>query len=307
MNREYKIEIAERYASRGQFNSAIETIKQVLADDPNDALPHGLLAKYLISILRLHGARYELQVALGLDPMLPFLHVLKARIELLENNPKKAIESCEQAMRLEPHYVEALLLKSDLLLQLEQTEEALKCIEEAANIEPDNVNVTTAFGEYYFDLGQNSKAFSYAHSALNNAPEDENANILMGCIRLKQGDIEEAEYHAKFVILNNPDSRAALNLFANIKIRHNIFLGMWWKFNNWAAKLSNIKMGLVLIIGFLTFNLVSQILYDLGYKGTSTVVSYTWLALVLYSWVGIPMYYKALKKELNKFQFNENF
>ena len=84
-------------------------------------------------------------------------------------------------------------------------------------------------------------------------------------------------------------------------------MGIWWRFNMWAATLGNLRAALVLISGFLGFNILSEVADDLGYSGAATFLSSAWLILVVYSWVGIPMYHKAIAKELEKFTFNPKF
>ena len=71
--------------------------------------------------------------------------------------------------------------------------------------------------------------------------------------------------------------------------------------------MSDIKSALVLISGFLGFNLLAQIVLDLGYPNFASVVSYTWLLLVMYTWIGIPYYHRVLKQELEKFSFNRDY
>jgi tetratricopeptide (TPR) repeat protein len=164
-----------------------------------------------------------------------------------------------------------------------------------------------AFGEHYFDTGNNSAALDYATQALQSDPQNIAANVLMGNIQLSLYNIEEAEYHAKFIILQNPENKAALTLFANIKMRQNIVFGLWWRFNSALANLSHLKSAIMLIGAYLFFNLLSQITDDLGYSQASIVISYSWLAFVVYTWVGIPYYQRKLAKELEKFSFNSKF
>ena len=57
----------------------------------------------------------------------------------------------------------------------------------------------------------------------------------------------------------------------------------------------------------LVFNLISLVMGDLGLPVLSKIFSYGWLTLVLYSWVGIPMYQRKLEKELQQFRFNDDF
>jgi uncharacterized membrane protein (DUF485 family) len=64
---------------------------------------------------------------------------------------------------------------------------------------------------------------------------------------------------------------------------------------------------MVIIGGFLGFNLIAQLTHDFGYPLAANVISYAWIILVIYTWVGLPYFQKVLKKELEDFRFNPNF
>lgn len=304
---DYRFEQATRCYEQGQFLQAISLLKELLGDDPNNADYHGLLAAILLSQKRIHAAEHEIKIALQQDSQDPYLLFINANIAMLNKQMNKALEICDEALRIDPNFVDALLLKGAIFGFNKQRPQQLDHIEQALSLDPDSAQTLTALGSYYHEIGDQGKAEQVARSALSVEPQNIDANVLMGNILLVQGDIENATYHARFSITQNPESTEALRLFSDIKARQNWFIGAWWRFNSKLSKLGNLQLGLVLIVGYLTFNLLSQVLEDLGYPVASSVVSIAWLALVAYSWIALPIYYKQLNKELEKFQFRSDY
>ncbi len=304
---EYTYDRAWSCYKRGQINQAIELIKQVLAENPTDAASHGLLALCLLQERRIYAAEYEIQLALNENTEEPFFYIVLAQIHILKNKPNKALDFCDEALRLNPENIEALLLKADIFSLLENDKETLRNINEAAKIEPNHLEIKLAYGNYYLNKGKLDKAFVYAQDAIRQNPQSVDCNILMGKLKLKEGDIKEALNLAKYAIIQNPDSEQALKLFSDIKTRENWFLGLWWRFNSKMSTLSGTKASIVLISMFLFFNLLAQVLEDLGFVSLAKIFTYGWLILVLYSWIGLPLYKKKLNEELSKFRFNDDY
>jgi tetratricopeptide (TPR) repeat protein len=304
---EYQLERAWSLYHSGQYTPAIDQLKNLLGQDPNHAESHGLLAACLLGDKRLHAAEYELHIALQQDPMQPFLFLIQSKIFLYKRQFNKALESCDHTLSIAPTYVDALLEKSGIYLLQDNFDKAQTSIEQAASIAPDHTGISIAFAHLHLARGDYQQAATFAREALQQNAQSESANLLMGRIQLAQGNLPDAEYHAKFVILNSPNSEEALALLANIKARKNWFIGLWWRFNNKLVNMSQLRQVSYLICAYLFFNLLSQIVEDIGYPRTSSLIGYAWLALVIYSWIAIPIYIKMLKKELQRFQFNRDF
>jgi tetratricopeptide (TPR) repeat protein len=304
---EHKLDMAWQQYSVGQHESSIEILKELLGEYPEDPFCHALLAANLLARGRVHAAEYELQTALAIDPGLAFSYLIYARVALLKNKHAEARSHCEQALSLNPENEEAHLLISELSRLQSNWPESLAALEHASQLAPDSLEVNTSYGEHYLACGEHARARTYAAEALAKNAQDEDANLLMGKIELLSGEPEEAANHARLVILQNPHSQAALRLLAQVKMSQNPLMGLWWKFNAFVSQLGNLRGALVLVCAFVFFNLLSQIILDLGYSEISQAVSLAWVALVLYSWIGIPWYKKALQKELMKFSFNPEY
>ncbi len=307
MFNEYKYNQVLACMQRGQNKQAINFLKEILADEPNDAQSHGLLALCLLQEKRIYAAEYETQLALNNNPQLSFLYNILARINLLKNKNTLALEYCDEALRLEPKDISSILLKSEIYNLSSDDKNSLECIKEAANIEPDNIEINLAFGEHYFQKGNLEKAEAFSVEAMQQNAQNIDAIILMGRIKLRNSNYDEALNLAKSAIIQNPSSSSALKLFCDIKVKQNLFLGLWWRFNSKMSTLPPIKAAIVLILMFLTFNVLAQVMQDLDFNSMAKVFSYGWLLFVIYSWIGVPLYTKKLNKELSKFRFNDSY
>ena len=272
-----------------------------------DRVYHTLLADCLLSQKRLIGAEYELNVAQGLDPNTPYVYLVRGRLQLLQGKFDPAISSVREALALDPEYVEALLLEAQLLQLKEQPEEALTKLKRAAALAPSELNVIVALGDYHLARGDAKQALELARDAMRSDAGSDDANVLMGQAYLAMGETHEADMHARYAISQNPDNSSALRLLVNVRMRENWFVGLWWRFNNSIQHLTNAQQGLVLILAFLLFQLAAQICRDLGFTILGNAMSYAWLLIVAYSWVGLPIYQRALKKMLSEFRFNPKF
>lgn len=307
MNNYNKFDQVLRYSRHGQVASAIELLKGLLADEPNNAIYHGTLASCLLQQSRLHAAEYELKIAMQLAPNEPFLHCISARIYYLQNKPNEALAACDNALQLEPGNVEVFELKSDILIANKKYKEGFSYIQQMAEQEPDSIDTLYSFANYYYVIGDNVNAMEFARAGLAVNAEHPGVNVLMGRLHLINGNIAEAEYHARLTIMLNPNSREALQLFSDVKARKNIFIGIWWKFNTKISRMSTLNQVAVLIFGYVFFNLLSIILNDYGYSKSSTLVEFSWLAIVIYSWVALPIYQRMLSKEIEQFSFRSDY
>lgn len=303
----HEFEMAKRFIHQGLIDAAIEILRRLLAKDPTMAMYHGLLALCLVQKMRLHAAKYEIDIALHEEPGNTFIRYVNALVLKHQNQPQQALLECEDILAIDPLFVDALLLKSDICSYMGQKKQAYNCIQEALNLAPQSLEVHLALGNFHFANGAPGDAEQEAMWVLAEDAGSIDAHLLLGNIRLKQGNTEEAKYHASYVISQQPDHRGALTLFSHIKMRQNWFLGIWWRFYAWVATLGELRSSFVLVMGYVFFNLCAVALKDLGYPVVSLVVSFSWLGLVLYSWIGVPVYQRKLKSELEAFRFNSDY
>ncbi|WP_016954530.1 tetratricopeptide repeat protein [Catenovulum agarivorans] len=304
---EIQFNLAWQAYRQGNTSAAQSRLCELLAQSPNEPMYHGLLAACLMQQHRLTAAQYELSIALHGEPNNAFLLNRQASLHILQREYQLAIDTCQHMLQLDPMDISALLLLADIYQTTENYDQQLSYVQQAHALEPNDIDVLLAYADYFINIKDLNTAKQYALDAIKIDPSALNANLAVANIDLKLGNIESAENHTKFVMTYAPDSKACLQIFAAIKAIKNPLLGLWWKANNFLDNLSQLRMVLVLISGYLMFNLAAQILRDLDQPSYATVVSSAWLLIVIYSWVGIPLYHKMLKKELADFKFNPNY
>lgn len=302
-----KLQTAWQLYTQGAYDRSVQVLKEILSEQPEIAFAHTVLAANLIRQKRLHAAEYELSLSLKINPSLSFTHYIFAQLLLFKNKPHRALTQCDEAIALDVENHHVLLLKSEIYQQLGDRDKALSAIKDAAKIAPDSDAVCIAFGEYYLSVGNNSDARTYALQALRMHAQSADANLLKGKVDLALGDTESAAQHAKFVIMQDPKNESALRLLADIKMRDSLFLGLWWRLSAKISTLSLMTSAMMLICAYLSFNFAAQVLRDLGYLTTATIVSVVWIAIAVYSWLCLPLYYRVVKRELAQFKFKPDF
>lgn len=307
MNNDEKFEYVVRHISHDQISRAIDLLRELLASEPNNANYHGTLAYCLLQQVRIHAAEYELKIALHLEPNNSFFHIIYARIYFLQNKVRQAFQACDMALQLDPEAGDVFELKVEILLNTKQFKEAFFCTNRLAELEPDSLRTKYAYANYYHQTGDNAKAMSFAQAALQQDAQHQASIVLMAHLELIRGRIDEGQELARFAIMLNPNSHDALSLFADVKARKNVFLGLWWRFNTAISKMKPVSQVGTLIFGYIFFNFLGAIAYDFGYYKTSELILYAWLGLVIYSWVGIPLYKRMLAKEIQQFSLKSDY
>ncbi len=107
MRGEQLFNLACRHHDSGRFDHAIELLTQILGENPNMGVAHGLLASCLLAQNRIVAAEYESGIALGLEPNNPFVHEVRARILIVLQRFDEGV------VRLEAQRDAAFVLRRD--------------------------------------------------------------------------------------------------------------------------------------------------------------------------------------------------
>jgi Flp pilus assembly protein TadD len=92
---------AQQALDRGDYDAAVELLKQILAQRPDEALPHFELGYAYSELKRNAEAAAEYRTALALNPSLVAAH-LNLGLVLLASDPAAAVESFRHAAALAP-------------------------------------------------------------------------------------------------------------------------------------------------------------------------------------------------------------
>lgn len=289
---------ASSYLAQSNTIGAIEILKQVLGVNPNLSAPHTLLAFLLLEQNRLHAARHEARLGLELDPESDYAHRGMGAVYVATRKFKLAHEHLQQAIQLDPEDPHNRVALANLLRLEGDLKQARAALDQALALDPDNADTLVAVAQICLDQGELDEAARYSKEALEAEPEHAAALVLRGHVHLRKGDLEAARDHAIWVLSSDPSRREALLLMAHVKARANPFIGLWWRFSVWLGELGNQRTILVLLGAYLAQRVASIYAHENGMPMTSDIISYLWLGVCVYSWVGPALFHNTVRKEL---------
>lgn len=301
------LELAAQRIQNGQIDSAIESLRQALAQDPDLAQAHAYLAICLLKKKRLYAAMQESKLALAIEPASEIAHFAMANICIAQRNFNAAQKHLDQLLDIDPNDPRYYLLQADLKGLQRKDDEILPLLERALEIDPESSSALSKLSDYYLDKGDLKNAERYAYESLRLEPENIDGLVSMGYVLLRRGDVQAAREHAVSALQQAPDNSAALTLVASIKARTSPLLGLWWRYNAWMSSVGSTRSILVLLLAYIVFRLTTMGFKDLGHPDVSSIIQWAWLGIVIYTFVGPTLFMRSLKKELSDVRLSREF
>jgi tetratricopeptide (TPR) repeat protein len=290
---------ADACLERNDLDGAIEAI------DPDLADLHGLLAICLVDRRLLAAARAEADLALVCDPMDPLAQRANGHVQLAEGKRREALRSFELALELEPDFVHTLIMISRVKRMLGQPGEAE--LARALELEPESPTVLAEYSSLEFDRGNLDAAYGHARDALEIDPEHGDALLAMGWVLLRRGELDDAREHAVMALRANPSDPDALRLLAAYKARRSWFLGLWFRWNMAMSAIGDRNSIIVMLAMFVIYRVAKLVLEDLELEHVGEIVTWIWLAIVVYTWVGPAVFNQMLKRELEQIRLDPKY
>lgn len=307
MNTDYLIQLAYQRLQAGNPNGAIDSLRQSLAEDPQSAEAHALLAICLVNTRRVHAARHEAELALVADPGLPLAHYAAAQVMIAQRKFKQAQQHLTQLLDMEPLNPAYHRSQAELYQLTGHLAESLEPLEKALELQPDCANNLVAMAEYYRVVGDWDKAQQFARQALQAEPGHTGAVVVLGHLLLRQGQIAEAREHAVWALQEDANNVAALHLLTAVKARSSVLLGFWWRLNNWMVERGSTRAIIVLLAMFVVYRVVVISVTAQGYPQAAEMINWCWLAFAIYTFAAPQMFHRLLEKELRQVKLSKDF
>jgi Flp pilus assembly protein TadD len=293
-----ELERAEHQRSIGQLDGAIDTLKRVLTREPDNGDAHALLAICLLGKRRLHAARIEGDMALTLAPESVLSHWVGAELAIAGRKFDAAEGHVERLLSASPQSAEFHRLKARLLSLTGRDRQRLPVLEQALACDPNDPETLAELADHHRVSGNLDEAERCAREALGISAENASALIALGHVMLARGDIGQARELALSALQADPENVGGLSLLTAIKARTSLFLGLWWRYATWGARVGPTKNIIVLLVAYFIFRVLLIVTSEAGSDQASVAISVVWLAIVVYSFVGPTLFNRALKKEL---------
>lgn len=292
---------------RGNHQGAIEPLRDVLTEEPDNASAHALLSHSLLLTRRRHAARYEADRALECAPEYDFAHRVRAMVALAENDRPRAEEGFRTAIALDPADSANLLGLAHFERVRGRRQEAIALIAKAIALDGASASAELARGQLELDDGRADAAEAAARQVLSAEPGNADAQVLLGNARLRQGDVGGARELALWALQNEADNADALELLVDVKARQSWFLGLWWRYNIWMGGLGGERAIVVLIVAYMVYSLARMALADSGQASLASGLTILWLILCVYTWSGGAMRDRMVARELAGVKLRRDF
>lgn len=288
---------ADAYLQSGNYDAAIETAKTILAREPEDADALCILSNAYLSKGDLTSAGRVARELIAFDPELDAGHRALAVCLLNETKLKPALESARQAVACDSseagnHVILALVL--DELTKFDDAEQAYR---EALELEPDHVYAKTSYANFLLSRGRDDEAATLAAEVSQEIPDDIETILLRGRMALRDGDVDEARNNVMWALQQDATDHAALHLLAQIKMRKNPLLGLWWRYAIWMERFTTLQRWLLVIGLYVAWRfLFASVAVVLG--PLAILLALAWLVFCVLTWIGPWLLNRMVRREL---------
>jgi tetratricopeptide (TPR) repeat protein len=243
---------------QGRHPLAETEFRQALAQDPDDAHAHALLALCLCHQEKFDPAMQEAQQAIHLAPDFAFAHYALAWVLDERRRYGEALGVLKEAIRLEPQEPDYRALEAQINLNLRQWQPALAAAEAGLQFDPDHVGCTNLRAMALVKLGRKSEAGAALDTALARNPDDAASHANRGWSYLEQSDPRKALEHFQEALRLDPENEWARGgLVEALKARYLIY-SLMLKWFLWMSKLSSTAQWGVIIGGYFLMRLLGR-------------------------------------------------
>jgi len=222
-----------------RYKDAEAALRQALAEDPNYARAHALLALALYRQDRDAEALQQAQNAVGLAPDESFNHYMLALALLALDRVDEGETAITEALRLDPEDPDYHATSCNVYIQRKDWPKALKAAETGLRFDPEHVQCTNLQGMALVKLGRKDEAGKAIAKALARDPENALTHANQGWALLHRGEQEQAFVHFREALRLDPMSGwARAGIVEALKAR-NIIYRLMLRYFLWMSALTS--------------------------------------------------------------------
>ncbi len=163
------------------------------------------------------AAKSAYDIALALNPRSPGMYLLRARLEVANEDTDAAREEINKALGLKSNYTEAIFLLSQIQVEEGDVREAIQSVESATVLAPNDPAAFFQLGLLKYNNRDWRGAIEAFERAVVLAPTYSNAKYFLGLSYDKVGDTERALTQFNDLMTLNPSNTEVPTIIENIK------------------------------------------------------------------------------------------
>src|SRR5437764_1970045 len=138
-------------------------------------------------------------------------------------NTTQAMNELEQAVKIAPKYVDAIVLLAQLRLRAGDPQSIITPLESALQLRPDVTQIRTLLADAYQAVGRSEEAASLIREQLKKTPEDSQSYLVLGVILKRQKKNDESRKAFEKAIELNPQNVVAIDQLTDLDLEAKAF------------------------------------------------------------------------------------
>jgi len=281
---------------QGRYQQAEEEFRKELAEDPDSAIAHALLAETLCELEKFKEASEEAGQAVALEPDADWAHAAMARVQWKREHVREAQASAEEAVRLDPEEPGNHVLLGYIHADVKRWKDALACAERGLAVDAQHTGAANLRAMALVKLGRKKEADETLDAALMRDPEDALTHANRGWALLERGKPKDAMEHFREALRLNPELEwARAGIVEALKARTIIYRPFLAYFM-WIGKLRG-NAAWAFLIGFFVLGRVLRALARSNPAWAPYVqpVLAVYIAFLISTWLAQPLFNLMLR------------
>lgn len=195
------------YLAQGRLSDAANALVQAVSTAPNDAQILTTAGQVLLQIGREPEAQSFAEKAVKLDPQLPDVYLLLARINDHHGTANQAIVYAKRYATLSANPAPGIYMVGRIYARQADSKNAEEWLVKARDAAPDNAEIWLTLGRVYFEMLRSTKgaeAVKCFQKVLEMSPKDWEANLWMGRTKVDEKNYADAVGYFRTAIANAP-------------------------------------------------------------------------------------------------------
>ncbi|OEK04659.1 tetratricopeptide repeat protein [Roseivirga misakiensis] len=282
---------AELLINQGKIDLAVEQLKGVLLEDPDNAYALTYLALCKLRLNDANDAIHTAKMALASNPEIDFaLYVISAAHLKLENF-NKSENAIKKAIEINPNSADYYGLQAQLKLISKDFKVAIELAQKGLQIDAEHLFCRNMLSTAQLKSGDKEASFQTIHRALEMDPENPLSHANYGWAELEKGSHKKALGHFKEALKYDPhDEYARSGMLEALKAKYVLYR----LFLRYYFFMANLKPGTqwALIIGIVMINRIlrngAESIGEYGFL--LSYVSYGLIFFMVSTWVIEPVF-----------------
>lgn len=277
-------------AGQRRWDLAGKELRNLLAQEPDHAPAHALLAQVLAATGDLDGALHEAQQAVGADPELDFAHGALAQVLWQRDELPAAATAIAQAIALDPDDASHHAMLAQIRIGQRRFDDALAAADDGLRVNPQDTDCLNLRSVALTRLGRGREATDTLDASLAHDPENPYTHQARGFALLHQGDARGALVHFQEALRRDPQSRSArAGLVEALKAKNPLYrVVLAWFL--WLGRFSGARQMQIAVGLWLLARFGAEGLERAGAPVAADVVRYSWLGFVLVTACAVPIF-----------------